>query len=66
VVCERFAEADALILLHDVVCPDVAAALSYLKARRWSVCVYQTMQIVGAAFSLLQAYAATMTEVAKR
>jgi hypothetical protein len=50
VVCERFAEADAMILFHDLACPDVAAALAYLRARRWNVRLYQTMQIMGAAW----------------
>jgi glycosyltransferase involved in cell wall biosynthesis len=50
VVCERFAEPDAMMLFHDLACPDVAAALAYLQARRWNVRVYHTMQIMAAAW----------------
>jgi hypothetical protein len=49
-VCERHAAEDAVILFHDLACPDVAAGLDYLRRRGWKTLVYQTMQIMGAAW----------------
>jgi predicted O-methyltransferase YrrM len=49
-VAEQFAEEDALILFHDLACPEVAEGLAYLRARGWQVMIYQTMQIMGVAW----------------
>lgn len=48
--CEQFAEADALIVFHDLASPDVAQGLDYLKQRGWNTMIYQTMQIMGVAW----------------
>ena len=44
------AEEDAIILFHDLAAPAVAQGLDYLKQRGWQTVVYQTMQIMGAAW----------------
>ncbi|GAB1540363.1 hypothetical protein NUACC21_30320 [Scytonema sp. NUACC21] len=49
-ICEQFAEPDALILFHDLSSPDVCQGLDYLKAKGWQTMVYQTMQIMGVAW----------------
>ncbi|MEG3857894.1 glycosyltransferase [Microcoleus sp. herbarium12] len=48
--CEQLAEADALILFHDLASPDVAQGLDYLRDKGWQTLVYQTMQIMGVAW----------------
>ncbi len=48
--CEQLAEADALIIFHDLNAPDVAQGLDYLKQKGWNTMVYQTMQIMGVAW----------------
>ncbi|MEG4851629.1 glycosyltransferase [Microcoleus sp. B5-D4] len=50
IVCEQLAEEDAIILFHDLTAPDVAKGLDYLKKRGWNTVIYQTMQIMGAAW----------------
>jgi len=50
IVCEQLAEEDAIILFHDLAAPDVAQGLDYLKQRGWQTVIYQTMQIMGAAW----------------
>ncbi|MFB2898137.1 TylF/MycF/NovP-related O-methyltransferase [Aerosakkonemataceae cyanobacterium BLCC-F50] len=50
IVCEQFAEADAIILFHDLTSPDVTQGLDYLKQRGWNTMIYQTMQIMGVAW----------------
>ena len=50
VTCERFAEADAMIVFHDLASPAVAAGLDYLRQRGWDTRVYQTAQIMGVAW----------------
>ncbi|MCW5315001.1 class I SAM-dependent methyltransferase [Nostoc sp. KVJ3] len=50
IICEQIAEADALILFHDLASPDVAQGLDYLKEKGWNTMVYQTMQIMGVAW----------------
>ncbi|MEG4011663.1 MULTISPECIES: glycosyltransferase [unclassified Microcoleus] len=50
IACEKLAEEDAIILFHDLAAPDVAQGLDYLKQRGWQTVVYQTMQIMGAAW----------------
>ena len=45
-----FAAEDALILFHDVACPDVGHALDHLRTQGWNIVVYQTMQIMAAAW----------------
>jgi len=46
----RFLEPTAMILLHDLASPHVAAALHVLKAQGWRTMVYQTAQIMGVAW----------------
>jgi predicted O-methyltransferase YrrM len=48
--CEVCAAPDALMLFHDLVSPDVAQALDYLQDHGWDTTVYQTMQVMGAAW----------------
>jgi len=50
IICHQLAEADALILFHDLASPDVAQGLDYLKQKGWQTMVYQTMQIMGVAW----------------
>ncbi|UFP93067.1 class I SAM-dependent methyltransferase [Gloeobacter morelensis MG652769] len=50
VVCEQYAESDALILFHDLAAPDVAEGLHYLRQKGWKTMIYQTMQIMGVAW----------------
>lgn len=50
VICEQFAEADALILFHNLNVPDVAQGLDYLKQKGWNTMIYQTTQIMGVAW----------------
>jgi hypothetical protein len=47
---DRHAAGDAMILMHDVVCPDVASGLEYLRARGWQTALYQTAQMIGVAW----------------
>jgi predicted O-methyltransferase YrrM len=49
-ICEQFAEDDALILFHDLSSPDVGEGLDYLRSKGWQTMVYQTMQIMGVAW----------------
>jgi predicted O-methyltransferase YrrM len=49
-VCAEFADADALVLFHDLAAPDVAGGLEYLRRRGWNTVIYSTMQIMGAAW----------------
>ncbi len=49
-VCAEYAEADALVVFHDLTSPDVAHGLDYFKARGWKTRVYNTMQIMGVAW----------------
>ena len=49
-VAAEFALPDALIVFHDLASPDVAQALDYLRLRGWQTCIYQTVQIMGAAW----------------
>jgi glycosyltransferase involved in cell wall biosynthesis/predicted O-methyltransferase YrrM len=44
------AEDDALIMFHDLVSPEVAEGLDFLRANGWNTMIYQTMQIMGAAW----------------
>ncbi|MEG4226423.1 glycosyltransferase [Microcoleus sp. N9_B2] len=50
IVCEQLAEKNAIILFHDLAAPAVAQGLDYLKQRGWHTVIYQTMQIMGAAW----------------
>ncbi|MEG4317754.1 MULTISPECIES: TylF/MycF/NovP-related O-methyltransferase [unclassified Microcoleus] len=50
IACEQLAEKDAIILFHDLAAPAVAKGLDYLKQKGWQTIVYQTMQIMGAAW----------------
>ncbi|HLO85227.1 MAG TPA: glycosyltransferase [Nostocaceae cyanobacterium] len=49
-ICEKLAEADALVLFHDLNSPDVAQGLDYFRQKGWNTMVYQTMQIMGVAW----------------
>ena len=49
-VCAERAEADALILFHDLTAPDVCYGLDYLRLRGWNTIIYSTQQIMGAAW----------------
>jgi hypothetical protein len=48
-VVHSYSSEDAMIVLHDLASPDVAAALSWLRAHGWDTYIYQTMQIMGVA-----------------
>jgi len=48
--CERFLEADALVLFHDLMSPHVAAGLRFFRQRGWQTRVYRTNQIMGVAW----------------
>ena len=50
IACAAHAEADAMILYHDLASPEVAEGLTYLKNEGWQTLVYQTMQIMGVAW----------------
>ncbi len=50
IVCEKYAEEDALILFHDLTSPDVTEGLEYLRQKGFKVMIYQTMQIMGVAW----------------
>jgi len=48
--CAQHAADDALILFHDLAAPDVCQGLDYLRDNGWNTVIYQTMQIMGAAW----------------
>lgn len=50
VIAHELAENDALILFHDLASPDVAKGLEYLRGMGWQTMVYQTAQIMAAAW----------------
>jgi predicted O-methyltransferase YrrM/predicted nucleic acid-binding Zn-ribbon protein len=50
VICEQFADDDAMIVFHDLVAPDVADGLNYLQKKGWKTRIYQTAQIIGVAW----------------
>jgi predicted O-linked N-acetylglucosamine transferase (SPINDLY family)/glycosyltransferase involved in cell wall biosynthesis len=50
IVANKVAEADAIVLFHDLPSPDVAQGLDYLRQNGWNTMVYQTMQIMGVAW----------------
>lgn len=50
VACETLAEADAMVVFHDLVSPAVGRGLEYFRERGWKTRVYQTMQIMGVAY----------------
>jgi predicted O-methyltransferase YrrM len=41
---------DALVLFHDLTFPDVASAVRLLKSRGWNIRLYNTMQVMAAAW----------------
>jgi FkbM family methyltransferase len=45
-----FAEADALVLFHDLASPEVSPGLDVFRDAGWSTMVYQTTQVMGAAW----------------
>jgi hypothetical protein len=48
--CAAHADEDALVLFHDLAAPAVGAALDRLRELGWRTLVYQTMQVMGAAW----------------
>lgn len=50
IACEKYAEADAMILFHDLASPEVSQGLDYLRDQGWHTMIYQTMQIMGVAW----------------
>jgi predicted O-methyltransferase YrrM len=50
IACEPRANADALVLFHDLASPAVGRGLDYFRNRGWRTIVYQTMQMMGAAY----------------
>jgi hypothetical protein len=44
------AASDAMVLFHDLVSPEVAEGLDYLRDRGWHTLIYQTVQIMGVAW----------------
>lgn len=50
IACAQYAEADALVIFHDLASPEVSAGLDYFKQQGWQTRVYQTMQIMGVAW----------------
>jgi predicted O-methyltransferase YrrM len=48
--CAEHAAENCLMLFHDLASPVVGQALDYLKERGWRTRVYQTMQVMGAAW----------------
>ena len=49
-VAHLVAAENALILFHDLAAPDVEQGLAYLRDNGWNTLVYQTMQIMAAAW----------------
>jgi hypothetical protein len=49
-VAHDVAAPDAMVLLHDLVSPDVAEGLDYLRDQGWNTLIYQTVQIMGVAW----------------
>jgi hypothetical protein len=49
-VVARHAAPTAMIVLHDLLSPDVAAGLNYFRSNGWQVGLYYTMQMVGIAW----------------
>jgi hypothetical protein len=48
--CERYLEATAMVLFHDLVSPHVSRALRALDSRGWNTRIYQTAQMMGVAW----------------
>lgn len=49
-VCARFAAEEAMVVFHDLACPEVARGLAWLRGQGWQVLVYQTLQLMGVAW----------------
>jgi FkbM family methyltransferase len=49
-IAVQFAEPDALVLFHDVVSPEVAEGLDFMRESGWNTMIYQTTQIMGVAW----------------
>lgn len=47
---DHYAADNALILFHDVLCPDVYEAVQFLRWRGWSTRLYYTSQMMAAAY----------------
>lgn len=50
IACEPFAEADAMVVFHDLASPEVSEGLDYFRQQGWNTLIYQTMQIMGIAW----------------
>mgnify|MGYP005841867447 CR=1 FL=1 len=50
IAAEQWAEVDALILFHGVRSPEVAQGVNYLRQRGWQTMIYQTRQMMAAAW----------------
>jgi hypothetical protein len=46
----RYAAADAIVLFHDLLSPDVARVLGCFRAAGWHTMIYQTAQVMGVAW----------------
>jgi hypothetical protein len=50
IAAHQVAADDALVLFHDLVSPEVAEGLDYLRDQGWQTMLYQTVQIMGVAW----------------
>jgi predicted O-methyltransferase YrrM len=49
-VAHDVAAPDAMVMFHDLVSPEVAEGLDYLRDHGWNTLIYQTVQIMGVAW----------------
>ncbi len=50
IAVHQVAAADALVLFHDLMSPEVTEGLDYLRDQGWNTMIYQTVQIMGVAW----------------
>ena len=50
IAVERSMSEEAMVLFHDLMSPDVAAGLDHFRSRGWRIRIYDTVQIMGAAW----------------
>jgi predicted O-methyltransferase YrrM len=48
--CENYLEPTAMIMFHDLISPNVSAALRVLASKGWNTRIYQTAQMMGVAW----------------
>jgi len=48
--CSAHAAADGLVLVHNLVSPEVAQALDYFRSQSWNTMLYQTTHMMGVAW----------------